>query len=758
MGSFKVLINIFILLLFPTILINGSAVKKVIEEIRKVPIQIPGYSPDISDDYVAFPVNAPNGYIVKFEPLSLAERVHHMILFGCESLPSTEPIFKGHSTCGVGTSKIIYAWARNAPSLDLPKDVAFAIGSTSNNINFLVLQIHYADPFQGNVKDYSGLLISITQQQPLYLADVYLFAGISPIPPRRDAYYSNMSCEYTGSTQLHPFAFRTHTHKMGRVVSAFYKHDNQWTKIGKRNPQWPQLFEKIDRPLKIETGDLLAATCRYDSSNETTQTNMGHMGKDEMCNFYMMFYRDINDPEPFPYGSGCSSQIRYNEMLKEYPSEGLTLLPPNPRLEAIAAPTKTKFGVLEKNVINGIGDIKFGQISGLAFDNKNDLVVFHRGSRQWDAYSFSYDNTFTDKRPIPEPTIIVMKDSQNHYKLVQTLGENMFYMPHGIFIDESNYYYVTDVGSHQMHKMKINDGKLEILFSIGEKFVPGSDREHLCKPSGVAVSRQDGSIYISDGYCNNRILKFTKDGRFVAEFGIGGGNDRESYAPLGSFNLPHDITLNEDKNQLYVADRENGRVQVFTTAGVPLYDIKNPNLFGNVYSAHYCSDHGLVLIPGVAGFNGQVINAYVVPTNSTRIQYSFAPMEKSFSRPHIIRMKGDFIYIGEISSDGGKLWKFEIESDHLLRQSTTSSEFMLSEYPSTEISSIHKETIPKSSSGTLLFGLISFAIIIAAYFGYKTLKVRERNSTTGMNFFDRQSFQPLKTTDDMTDSEDDLNE
>ena len=50
-----------------------------------------------------------------------------------------------------------------------------------------------------------------------------------------------MSCIYSGETDLHPFAFRTHTHAMGRVVSAFYNRAGQWNKIGVRNPQWPQV-------------------------------------------------------------------------------------------------------------------------------------------------------------------------------------------------------------------------------------------------------------------------------------------------------------------------------------------------------------------------------------------------------------------------------------------------------------------------------------------------------------------------------------
>lgn len=61
-------------------------------------------------------------------------------------------------------------------------------------------------------------------------------------------------------------------------------------------------------------------------------------------------------------------------------------------------------------------------------------------------------------------------------------------------------------------------GKLEKLLALGEQFVPGSDHDHFCMPTAVTVV-QDGSIFIADGYCNNRVLKFNKDGRFLAKWG-----------------------------------------------------------------------------------------------------------------------------------------------------------------------------------------------------------------------------------------------
>jgi hypothetical protein len=99
---------------------------------------------------------------VKFEPFADADRVHHMLLYGCDQPAFNAQFWKGGQTCA-GNSHILYAWARNAPSLSLPENVAFPIGNPGDPVKFLVLQIHYARPFVGNVRDFSGKLIDMAR-------------------------------------------------------------------------------------------------------------------------------------------------------------------------------------------------------------------------------------------------------------------------------------------------------------------------------------------------------------------------------------------------------------------------------------------------------------------------------------------------------------------------------------------------------------------------------------------------------------------
>lgn len=145
----------------------------------------------------------------------------------------------------------------------------------------------------------------LSDVKPAYLAAVYLFVSGESIPPRMDASYNNISCEYTGEADLHPFAFRTHTHAMGRVVSAYFKHGGKWEQIGKRNPQWPQLFQRSPTGLVIRKGDFMAAMCRFDSHDKEDETPMGSVRffiTDDHRAVALVTYVDLIRPIKIP---GC---------------------------------------------------------------------------------------------------------------------------------------------------------------------------------------------------------------------------------------------------------------------------------------------------------------------------------------------------------------------------------------------------------------------------------------------------------------------
>lgn len=134
------------------------------------------------------------------------------------------------------------------------------------------------------------------------------------------------------------------------------------------------------------------------------------------------------------------------------------------------------------------------------------------------------------------------------------LRSGLFNCPHGITTDSWGNVWVTDTGLHQVLKFSA-DGTL--LLSVGKRLKPGHDSEHLCAPTAVAVSA-DGSFFVADGYCNNRVVAFTRDGAFAGEW----SPPADSPAGGATMQVVHSLALDECAGLLYVADRERGRVFV----------------------------------------------------------------------------------------------------------------------------------------------------------------------------------------------------
>lgn len=187
-----------------------------------------------------------------------------------------------------------------------------------------------------------------------------------------------------------------------------------------------------------------------------------------------------------------------------------------------------------------------GQVSGIGVDSHGDVLVFHRGSRPW------LDDS-SKAAPIPEPTVLLFDGRTG--KLLSSWGKGCFLLPHGLFIDGRDHVWITDVGRHQVMEFT-HDGTL--LHEWGEKGVPGNDASHFDKPTDVAVA-SDGSFYVSDGYGNSRVLKFSAGGQFLLQWG------KKGTGP-GEFDLPHGLALDAE-GRVYVADRQNDRLQVFAPDG-----------------------------------------------------------------------------------------------------------------------------------------------------------------------------------------------
>lgn len=202
-----------------------------------------------------------------------------------------------------------------------------------------------------------------------------------------------------------------------------------------------------------------------------------------------------------------------------------------------------------------------GNPTGIGIDTDQHIFVFNRADRKW-------------VEPFPEAFItantILELDKENG-KILNSWGVNMFVMPHGLTVDKQNNVWVTDVGLHQIFKFT-HEGKL--LMKLGTARIPGTDSTHFNLPTDIAVA-DDGSFYVSDGYGNSRVLKFSPNGKYLFTWGSMGNKP-------GQFNLPHAIDL-DVKGNVYVADRENSRIQEFDSNGEFINQWHNDS-FGKMYS------------------------------------------------------------------------------------------------------------------------------------------------------------------------------
>jgi len=169
----------------------------------------------------------------------------------------------------------------------------------------ICFQVHYASvdeiPGEG---DSSGVVINYTNIPQSKAAGVYWTATNGRFPAGATT-YAETACKIRTQVPIHPFAFRVHTHKLGRVVSGFkVTKDMEWTLIGKEDPQLPQMFFPVaNDQLTLNEGDTIATRCTM-VNNGDSAVSVGNTRQDEMCNFYMMFWVDGTE---LPEQRTCSS-------------------------------------------------------------------------------------------------------------------------------------------------------------------------------------------------------------------------------------------------------------------------------------------------------------------------------------------------------------------------------------------------------------------------------------------------------------------
>jgi peptidylamidoglycolate lyase len=221
------------------------------------------------------------------------------------------------------------------------------------------------------------------------------------------------------------------------------------------------------------------------------------------------------------------------------------------------------------------------ECSAVAVDSHDHVFVLTRGGRKWP------DTDVLDTTAIPAPTVLVLDGPSGRPHATWPAG--LFALPHSITIDRDDRVWITDVAWHQVFEFT-HDGKL--LLALGERGVPGADGTHFNRPTDVAVAR-DGSFYVSDGYGNDRILHFGRDGKLLRQWGTKG-------SARGELDLPHALALDAFGN-VFVVDRANARIAVFTAAGAYSRELRDASFAGIQDVKIGRDDHMYVASAGTEG-------------------------------------------------------------------------------------------------------------------------------------------------------------
>jgi sugar lactone lactonase YvrE len=263
-------------------------------------------------------------------------------------------------------------------------------------------------------------------------------------------------------------------------------------------------------------------------------------------------------------GVGIVLLLVANSALAQRPSDPALLVPQvAPELNYVAVPTPVTLPA----------GTTMGASASVTFDAKGHLLVLTRGAQPF--FEFDENGTF-----------------------VRAFGDGLFTRAHGVRLDSDGNIWATDVGAHVVYKLNPQG---QVLLTLGTKGEAGEWNEaagsrKLNQPNDVAIAR-NGDLFVVQGHTpgpqgDARVLKFDKTGKFIKSWGGKGKGP-------GQFEVAHGIAI-DARGLLWVADRENQRIQIFDGDGTFVRELK--------YAGLPCSlDIGRQYIYMVNGFAGQIL-------------------------------------------------------------------------------------------------------------------------------------------------------
>ena len=173
------------------------------------------------------------------------------------------------------------------------------------------------------------------------------------------------------------------------------------------------------------------------------------------------------------------------------------------------------------------------EVAAVTVDGNDNVYVFNRGEH---------------------PMMVFDKDGN----FVKSWGEGVFSRAHGVSLGPDNTLYCSDDGDHTVRQCTL-DGEVLMTIGIPGKPAPLFSGDPFNRCTHTATDPKTGDIYVSDGYGNSRVHKYSPDGKLLFSWGAPGTDP-------GEFSIAHNIVTDAD-GYVYVADRENHRIQIFDANG-----------------------------------------------------------------------------------------------------------------------------------------------------------------------------------------------
>lgn len=253
----------------------------------------------------------------------------------------------------------------------------------------------------------------------------------------------------------------------------------------------------------------------------------------------------------------------------------------------------------------------FGEASGVDVDRNDNVWAFNRGKRQ----IIQFDRTG---------------------RMIQAWEDMPIRSAHGIRVGPDGNIWALDVAGHTLFTFNTEGRILQVIGGVGGQAGTMESKDAFNRPTGVAFAA-NGDYYVSDGYVNSRVVRFGRDGIYQKQWGAKGTAD-------GEFNTVHDVAV-DSRGRVYVADRENWRVQVFDADGKFLAkwtDVGSP--WGLYYAA---KENAIYMCDGYTNrivklnLDGQILGVLG--------SYGKAPGKLDFVHNITVDSRGD-IYVAEIKN------------------------------------------------------------------------------------------------------------